>query len=219
MKRIRSDQHALEIELTKQLLEHGALVILACGVAGLSDRHAQSSGVQRHLGDERGTAAAGGLNRTSQGLAITDQLIEIACPTWDLGDGLIPDSSADGSHIHLQEEVAEGGIGGRSPELDTKRLREHSVMTPGKALQITQALALAQDAEHRHQQQIPGRNANPSTHPSIRDRLLLRRSLRLEEADQIEIGCGRSAVGHKEEAIPPTSTHADSPGKKPWDRL
>ena len=24
---------------------------------------------------------------------------------------------------------------------------------------------------------------------------------------------------HREEAIPPTSTHSDSPGKRPWDRL
>ena len=186
-------------------------MILACGVAGLGDRHTQGRGIQRHLGDECRTATTGGLNRTAQGFAVTDQLIKIACPAWDLGDGPIPDSSADGSQIQLQEEVAEGGIGGRSSELDPKRLREDSVVTPGKALQIAQALALAQDAEHRHQKQIPGRDANPSTHPSIRDRL--------EVADQIEIGCGRSAVGHKEEAIPPTSTHADNPGKKPWDRL
>jgi hypothetical protein len=62
------------------------------------------------------------------------------------------------------------------------------VMTPGKTLQIPQALALAQDAEYRHQQQVPGRDTNPSTHPGIRDRL--------EVADQIEIGCGRDALGH-----------------------
>ena len=68
MECIRLYKHTLEIELTKQLLEHGTLVVFTYGVAGLRDRHAQSSGVQRHLGDERGTAAAGGLNRTSQGL-------------------------------------------------------------------------------------------------------------------------------------------------------
>ena len=106
MERIGLDQDGLKIQLTKQLLEHGGLVILSCCVAGLSDRNTQGRGVQSHLGDERGTAAAGGLNRTSQGLAITDQLIEIACPTGDLGDGPIPDSSADGNDIHLKEEVA-----------------------------------------------------------------------------------------------------------------
>jgi len=35
----------------------------------------------------------------------------------------------------------------------------------------------------------------------------------------IEIGCGRDVPEHKEEAIPPTSSHAESPGKRPWDRL
>jgi hypothetical protein len=48
---IRLDEHTLEIQLAKQLLEHSTFVILACGVAGLSDRHTQSSGVKRHLGD------------------------------------------------------------------------------------------------------------------------------------------------------------------------
>jgi hypothetical protein len=188
VERIRLDEHTLEIELTKQLLEHGTLVILSCCVAGLSDRHAQSSGVQRHLGDEGGTAATGGFNLTSQGLAVTDELIEIACPTWDLGDRPIADGGADRSDIHLQEEVAEGGIGGRTLELKAKGLVQHSVVTPGKTLQIAQTLALAQNPKHRHQQEVPGRDANPSTHPGIRDPL--------EEADQIEIGCGRDALGH-----------------------
>ena len=65
-------------------------------------------------------------------------------------------------------------------EWDPERLGEHSVMAPGKTLQIAQALAVAQDAKHRHQKQIPSRDMNPSTHPGIRDRL--------EVADQIEIG-------------------------------
>ena len=72
MERIRLDEHTLEIELPKQLLEHRTLVVFASGVAGLSDRHAQGGGVQRHLGDERRTATTGGLNRTAQGLAVTD---------------------------------------------------------------------------------------------------------------------------------------------------
>jgi hypothetical protein len=36
-------------------------VVVTGGVAGLSDRHSQGCGVQRHLGDKRGTAATGGL--------------------------------------------------------------------------------------------------------------------------------------------------------------
>jgi hypothetical protein len=48
-------------------------------------------------------------------------------------------------------------------------------------------------------------------HAGIRDRL--------EVADQVEIGCGRNAFEHKEEAIPPTSAHADSPSKATCDGL
>jgi hypothetical protein len=42
---------------------------------------------------------------------------------------------------------------------------------------------------------------------------------RLEVADQVEIGCSRVAFEHGEEAIPPTSTHADSTGKEACDGL
>ena len=62
MERIRLDENALEIQLPKQLLEHRTLVVVTCGVAGLSDRYSQGCGVQRHLGDERRTAAASWLN-------------------------------------------------------------------------------------------------------------------------------------------------------------
>ena len=85
------------------------------------------------------------------------------------------------------------------------------MVADGKAFQIPQALAGAQDPEHRNQEQVPGRDANAPPHLGIRDRL--------EVADQIEIRCGRKTFEHREEAIPPTSTHTDSSGKKPWDRL
>ena len=163
-------------------------MVLTGGVAGLSNRHSQGCGVQRHLGDRRGIVATGGLDRAEREFTITDQLIEIACPTWDLSDRPITDGSADGSDIHLQEEVAKGGIRRRASELNAKGLGQHSVVTPGKTLKIAEALALAQDPEHRHQQQVPGRNADTPPHPSIRDRL--------EVADQIEIGCGRNALEH-----------------------
>ena len=84
-------------------------------------------------------------------------------------------------------------------------------MTDGKALQIPQALAAAQDAQHSHQQEVPGRNAHTTAHPGIR--------YRLEVADQVDIGCSTVAFGHREEAITPTSTHADSTGKNACDRL
>jgi hypothetical protein len=77
---IRLDQHALKIQLAEQLLEHGPLVVLAGGVAGLADRHAQGCRIQRHLGNERRAAAGGGLDRAPQRLAVTHQLVEIAAP-------------------------------------------------------------------------------------------------------------------------------------------
>lgn len=48
-----------------------------------------------------------GLHRDFQGLAVTDQLIEIGCVTRDLGDRSVADRGAMGRHVHLAEEVAE----------------------------------------------------------------------------------------------------------------
>ena len=62
------------------------------------------------------------------------------------------------------------------------------MVPPGNALQITQALALAEDSAHRDKQLVPGRNADAAPHPGIGDRR--------EKADQVEICCGRNALGH-----------------------
>ena len=109
------------------------------------------------------------------------------------------------------EEVAERGIRWRPPQLHAQHLGEHALVAVGETLQIPQALAATQDPEHGHQQQIPGRKPNPAPHPRIRDRLQI--------GDQVEIGCGGGAFKHKEGAIAPTSTHADSPGKVACDGL
>lgn len=67
-------------------------------------------------------------------------------------------------------------------------------MTPGKALEIAQALALAQDPDQCHQHQVPDRNANAQPpHPALRDHL--------EEGDQIEIGYGGNGCGHVQAMI------------------
>ncbi len=65
-------------------------------------------------------------------------------------------------------------------------------MADGKALQIPQALAAAQDPEHSHKQEVPGRNAHAKAHPRIR--------YCLEVADQVEIGCSRVAFEHRAHA-------------------
>jgi len=107
MDRVRLDQHTLEIKLTEQLPQRCLLVVLTGGVAGLTDRHAQGCQVQRYLGNERRAASCRGLNRASQGLAVTHQLIEIRCATWHLGDRPVTDRGTESGHIHLLVEVAE----------------------------------------------------------------------------------------------------------------
>jgi len=161
MKRIRLDQQTLKIELDEQLAQHRPLVVFAGGVASLADRHAQSGGVQRDLGNERRFITGCRLNQTSQGLTVTDQLIEIRCAAWDLGDRPVTDRRAERCYVLLVEEVTKRGIRWRPPQLHAQRLGEHGVVANGKALQIPQALAATQDSEHGHQQQIPGREPTP----------------------------------------------------------
>ena len=149
-------------------------------------------------------SAGRGLDRTPQGFAVTHQLIEICCATWDLGDRPVTDRGAQGCHVHLIE-VAERGIRWRPPQLHAQRLGEHDVVANGKTLKIPQALAASENSEHSHQQQIPGWKPNAAAHPRIGNRP--------QVADQVEIGCSESAFNHKEGAIPPTSAHADSPAR------
>ena len=87
----------------------------------------------------------------------------------------------------------------------------NGVVADGKTFQIPQALATAEYPEQRNQQQVSGREADALPHSGIGNCL--------EVADQIEIGCGGGAFGHREEAIPPSSTHARSSGKKACDGL
>ena len=56
------------------------------------------------------------------------QLIKTRCATWDLGQHPDLQQPADLSHIHLQEQIAEGGIRGRPPELKPQRLVQRIVM-------------------------------------------------------------------------------------------
>jgi hypothetical protein len=67
------------------------------------------------------------------------------------------------------------------------------------------------DSEHRKQRNILSRKPKPATHSRIRDRH--------QVADQVEIVCGEAASKHKERVIPPTSSHADRPGKDACRRV
>ncbi len=76
------------------------------------------------------------------------------------------------------------------------------MVAPSKTLQISQTFAAAQDAEHGHEQEIPGRESNPAPHPGV--------WVRVEEADQIEIGCIRAGFGHREGARPLSEPKTDN---------
>ena len=99
----------------------------------------------------------------------------------------------------------------RNPQLNPEGIGEHAVVTLGKALEIPQTLAVAQDSQHRHQQQVPGGNAYATPHAGIGDRP--------QKADQVEIGCGRKGFGHRRVAAPPTSPHGDRPDHGACDTL
>ena len=58
------------------------------------------------------------------------------------------------------EELAELGIRGRAPQLQAQCLGQGTVVADDKALQISQALAAAQNPENGHQQQLPGGKAH-----------------------------------------------------------
>jgi hypothetical protein len=85
------------------------------------------------------------------------------------------------------------------------------VVADGEPLEITKALATAQDAENRHQQHVPGRYADPTSHPGIRDGA--------QKADQIKIGCGSREFRQGIEAIPSRTPQSATLGKGDWDRL
>jgi hypothetical protein len=85
------------------------------------------------------------------------------------------------------------------------------VVADGEPLEITKALATAQDAENRHQQEVPGRDADPTSHPRIRDGA--------QKADQIKISCGSREFRQEMEAIPSRTPHAETLGQEDWDKL
>ena len=85
------------------------------------------------------------------------------------------------------------------------------MVADGEPLEITKALATTQDAENRHQQQVPGRYADPTSHPRIRDGA--------QKADQIKISCGSREFRQGIEAIPSRAPQADTLGQGDWDRL
>jgi len=158
-----------------------------------------------------GSAAGRGHDRAPQRLAVAHKLVEIRCTNWNLGDRPVADRGADCRHVHLQEEVSESRIRWWPPQFNLQLLAKHRMVAPSETLQISQAFAAAQDAEHGHQKQVPSGNTNSSPHPGIGDRL--------EEADQIEIGCSRAGFGHRDGASPLSEPNTGNSGQRACDTI
>ena len=90
-------------------------------------------------------------------------------------------------------------------------LAKHRTVAPSETLQISQAFAAAQDPEHGLLQAVPGEDSSPAPHAGVWNRL--------EEADQIEIGCSRARFGPREAEGLPRESNTESPGHGPWDTL
>jgi len=186
-------------------------------------------------GDTKGTGADGdmsdkaviavwGLDRGAfEGLAITDQLIQSRCPTRDLADHPGLEHLAELLQVSLVEQVEEGGICRPALEVQAQRLVQRFPVPFGEGLQIALAPAVTEDPEHRDEQEIPLRIAYPAAVAAIGYGLLLRRSLRLEEADQVGIsaeinrrGCG---LGHCEGLHPASKPGTNGAAKGILDGL
>lgn len=122
-------------------------MVISGGVAGLADRYTQNGRIERDLGNERVVTGGCGLDRPSQVLADTHQLIEISCATRNLGDRTETECNAQDCHVRLLDAGAEGGVRWRPPQLHAQRLGEHSVMADGEGLPIPQALSSSEDSE------------------------------------------------------------------------
>lgn len=85
------------------------------------------------------------------------------------------------------------------------------MLTDGKTIEFTKALARAQDAENRYQLQLPGRHPDPTPHSCIRHGA--------QTADQIKIDCSSWRFRDGIEAIPSRSPQAEGSGQGDWSRL
>ena len=83
-------------------------------------------------------------------------------------------------HIELSQQQAEGGVRRRLGDVGAEQLVESVAVPFGETLYAQQRTQAAQDGEDRHQQHPPLREAHPTAHATV--------GQRLEKADQI--GCG-----------------------------
>jgi len=83
------------------------------------------------------------------------------------------------------------------------------VVAYGEPLEITKALATAEDAENRDEKEEPSRVADPTSHSDVRDGA--------QEADQIKIGCGSKGFRQGAQQLRQGAPYAEPLGQPAWD--
>ena len=186
------DQEAIEIKRAEQLLERCLFTGLVGVVGRLGQRHPKGSCADGDLGNEPVVADFCLDDGASQGFAVTDQLVQTLCPTWDLADHPDLQHLAEFLQVGLVEQVQEGGVRRPPLEVQAQGLIQRLPVPLGECLQIARASAAAQDPQHRYQQKKPLQISHTAPVAAVGNGL--------EEADQIIwcglIDCGGAGFGH-----------------------
>jgi len=114
------DELPFQVHRAEQLLERRTLARCMGVVSLLRQGDTKSSGVDGDLSHEPMVTICGLDRGEFEGLAVTDQLIQSRCPTWDLADHRGLERLAE-LPSDLVEEVKESGI--RRPALEVQAQR------------------------------------------------------------------------------------------------
>ena len=183
MQRVRLHQQTVQFHAIQELTQGRDLASGVGGVGALGDGHAQSIGVETHLGNE--TRCAGGVfsDRAPQCLAVAHQCVD-GLSHARLSRHPLLEQGLESLHVELSEQQAEGGIRRRLGDVGAEQLVESLAVPLYETLHAEQRALAAQDGQDRHQQHPPLREAHPTAHAAV--------GQRFEEADQI--GCGTGVL-------------------------
>ena len=179
MQRVRLHQQTFQFDSFQELPQGSDLAAGVGGVGALGDGHAQRVGVETHLSNKTHCAGSVFSDRAPQRLTVAHQSVDRVCDTG-LGRHPLLEQGLESLHIELSQQQAEGGVRRRLGDVGAEQLVESVAVPFGETLYAQQRTLAAQDGEDRHQQHPPLREAHPTAHATV--------GQRLEKADQI--GCG-----------------------------
>ena len=134
VQRIGLDQLAFQVHRAEQLLERRALAGFRGVVVLLRQGDTKGAGVDGDLGDKPVVAVCGLDRGAFESLAITDQLIQSRCPTWDLADHPGLQHLAELLELRLVEEIEERRIRRPALEVQAERLVQRFPVPLGEGL-------------------------------------------------------------------------------------